>query len=81
MSHMPPGDWKQLANKRPSWIQRDIEEAFWWFVDQKWRDSMNVATAEYRSSDPGQEARKWATKCVKKLAHDGHSKTPEPNDS
>jgi hypothetical protein len=34
MSHMPQGDWKQLANKRPSWIQRNIEEAFWWFVDQ-----------------------------------------------
>jgi hypothetical protein len=28
------------------WIGNMIEEAFWTFVDQKWRDALNVAAAE-----------------------------------
>jgi hypothetical protein len=42
ISRMPPGDWKQWAKKWPFWIQEDIKEAFWRFVDQKWKDSLNV---------------------------------------
>jgi hypothetical protein len=28
------------------WIGNMIEEAFWTFVDQKWRDALNVAAAK-----------------------------------
>jgi hypothetical protein len=40
---MPPNDWHQWARERPTWIREAIEEAFWSFVDQKWRDALNVA--------------------------------------
>ncbi len=60
MSWMPPGDWRQWAKERPLWIQDNIEEAFWRFVDQNWRDSKNVAAAEPQSTDAGQETKKLA---------------------
>jgi hypothetical protein len=35
-----------------------LEEAFWRFVDQKWRDSLNVATAEPTPMDYGTEIKR-----------------------
>jgi hypothetical protein len=46
LSRMPPMDWRQWARERPNWIRENPEEAFWSFVDQKWRDALNVAAAE-----------------------------------
>jgi hypothetical protein len=46
LAKMPPSDWRQWARERPSWMREAIEEAFWNFVDQKWRDALNVAAAE-----------------------------------
>ncbi len=46
LAKMPPNDWRQWAKERPTWIREAIEEAFWSFVDQKWRDALNVAAAE-----------------------------------
>jgi hypothetical protein len=43
---MPPMDWQQWARERPNWMREATEEAFWNFVDQKWRDALNVAAAE-----------------------------------
>jgi hypothetical protein len=40
MSQMSPGNRKQWAKERPLWIQDNIEEAFWKFLDQKWRNSI-----------------------------------------
>ncbi len=46
LAKMPPNDWRQWARERPTWMREAIEEAFWGFVDQKWRDALNVAAAE-----------------------------------
>jgi hypothetical protein len=46
LAKMPPTDWRQWAKERPAWMREAIEEAFWNFVDQKWRDALNVAVAE-----------------------------------
>jgi hypothetical protein len=46
LARMPPTDWRQWAKERPAWMREAIEEAFWNFVDQKWRDALNVAAAE-----------------------------------
>jgi hypothetical protein len=46
LAKMPPNDWCQWARERPVWMREAIEEAFWGFVDQKWRDALNVAAAE-----------------------------------
>jgi hypothetical protein len=46
LAKMPPTDWRQWAKERPAWMREAIEEAFWNFVDQKWRDALNVAAAE-----------------------------------
>ncbi len=32
--------------ERPKWMREAIEEAFWNFIDQKWRDALNVEAAE-----------------------------------
>ncbi len=42
--------------QKKSWIHKDIEEAFWRLVVQKWKDSLNVAAAEPHSLDAGKEA-------------------------
>jgi hypothetical protein len=72
LAKMPPTDWRQWAKERPVWIRESIEEAFWNFVDQKWRDALNVAAAEPSSWGAGsggrvsfQDARKEATKLAK----------------
>jgi hypothetical protein len=46
LARMPPTDWRQWAKERPNWIREATEEAFWNFVDQKWRDALNVAAVE-----------------------------------
>ncbi len=46
LAKMPPNDWRQWAKERPTWMREAIKEAFWSFVDQKWRDALNVAAAE-----------------------------------
>jgi hypothetical protein len=46
LAKMPPTDWCQWAKERPVWMRESIEEAFWSFVDQKWRDALNIAAAE-----------------------------------
>ncbi len=46
LARMPPTDWRQWAREQPNWMREATEEAFWNFVDQKWRDALNVATAE-----------------------------------
>ncbi len=51
MARLPLGDWKQWAKERPQWIQGSLEDAFWKFVDQKWRDSLNVAAAKPSTTD------------------------------
>jgi hypothetical protein len=46
LAKMPANNWRQWAKERPLWIRKAVEEAFWTFVDQKWRDALNVAEAE-----------------------------------
>jgi hypothetical protein len=46
LAKMPPSDWRQWAREWPTWMRDTIEEAFWNFIDQKWRDALNVAAAE-----------------------------------
>jgi hypothetical protein len=46
LARMPPTDWRQWARERPNWMREATEEAFWNFVDQKWRDALNIAAAE-----------------------------------
>jgi hypothetical protein len=46
LTKMPANDWRQWAKERTLWIRGAVEEAFWTFVDQKWRDALNVAAAE-----------------------------------
>ncbi len=46
LAKMPPTDWRQWARERQSWMREAVEEAFLNFVDQKWRDALNVAAAE-----------------------------------
>jgi hypothetical protein len=53
LAWMPMGDWKQWAKERPTWIDGPVEDAFWTFVDQKWKDSLNVAAAEPAWWDQG----------------------------
>ncbi len=45
MARMPVGDWKQWAKERPLWIRGPMEDAFWAFVDQKWKDLLNLVAA------------------------------------
>jgi hypothetical protein len=46
LGRMPPMDWWQWARERPEWSREPAEEAFWRFVDQKWKDAINIAAAE-----------------------------------
>jgi hypothetical protein len=46
LAKMPPAYWRQWARERPNWMREATEEVFWNFVDQKWRDALNVAAAE-----------------------------------
>jgi hypothetical protein len=57
LARMPPMDWRQWARERPNWMREATEEAFWNFVDQKWRDALNVAAAEPPAWGTGSGAR------------------------
>jgi hypothetical protein len=46
MGKMPNTDWKEWATKRPDWMQQDLTSAFEKFVERKWQDALNIATAE-----------------------------------
>jgi hypothetical protein len=46
MGKMPHIDWKQWATIRPEWIHEDTDRAFKRFVEQKWKDALNVAAVE-----------------------------------
>jgi hypothetical protein len=46
MGKMPFTDWKEWATRRPEWIHENVENVFEKFVDQKWKDVLNVAAAE-----------------------------------
>jgi hypothetical protein len=46
MSKMPYTDWKEWATRRPEWLQDDLGPSFEKFVERKWQDALNVATAE-----------------------------------
>ncbi len=46
LAKMPPADWRQWARERPTGMREAVEEAFWNFVDQKWRDALNVVAAK-----------------------------------
>ncbi len=53
LAKMPANDWRQWARESPTWIGGVMEEAFWTFVDQKWRDALIVAAAEPASWGQG----------------------------
>jgi hypothetical protein len=53
LARIPMGDWKQWAKERPTWIGGPVEDAFWAFIDQKWKDSLKVAAAEPAGWDQG----------------------------
>jgi hypothetical protein len=46
MGKMPFADWKEWATRHPKWIHEDVGDTFEKFVEQKWKDTPNVATAE-----------------------------------
>ncbi len=58
MAWMPVGDWKQWAKERPLQIGGPMEDAIWAFVDQKWKDSLNMAAAEPAGWEKGADHRK-----------------------
>jgi hypothetical protein len=45
MARILLNDWKQWARERPLWVGGVMEDAFWNFMDQKWKDSFNMAAA------------------------------------
>jgi hypothetical protein len=53
MGELPLNDWKQWAKERPMWVGSEVEDAFWTFMDLKWKDSLNVAAAELAGWDQG----------------------------
>ncbi len=67
LAKMPPNDWRQWARERPTWMREAIEEAFWGFLDQKWRDALNVAAAEPAG---------WVARSGRAAAHDSDKKGP-----
>ncbi len=48
-----------------------MKEAFWRFIDQKWRDSLNVAAAKPQNMDHGQQTRKITSENTKGQAKTG----------
>jgi hypothetical protein len=68
LAKMPPTDWRQWPKERPVWMREPIEKAFWNFVDQKWRDALNVAAAEPLAWGTGGGGRTAPQDSVKKEA-------------
>jgi 5-methylthioribose kinase len=46
-------EWKQWSTRQPEWILEDVEEAFEKFVEEKWKDALNMAAAESASWEIG----------------------------
>jgi hypothetical protein len=46
MGKMPYTDWKERATCRSEWIHENAENAFKKFIEKKWKDTCNVATAK-----------------------------------
>ncbi len=46
MGKVPFTDWEEWATGRPGWIHEDIGDAFDKFVEQKWKNALNVVAAE-----------------------------------
>jgi fructose-1,6-bisphosphatase/inositol monophosphatase family enzyme len=55
-----------LAKESPSWTQEDIEEEFWRFVDQKFKDYLNMAAVDSIVSDASQQAKQLAIEELQK---------------
>ncbi len=62
-------------------MQEDVEEAFWWFVDQNWKDSLNVASADSigneASLEASYEARQLAMEIIKNSTAESQRKPAE----
>jgi hypothetical protein len=46
-----------MGKERPPWIRGAVKDTFWDFVDQKWKESLNVVAAEPVSWDHGMDFR------------------------
>jgi hypothetical protein len=55
MGKMPYTDWRECATKRLEWVREDLGAAFERFVEWKWQDALNVATAEPQPEGPKKE--------------------------
>jgi hypothetical protein len=64
MGRMPQRTGSSGSKRGLSGSRDSMEEAYW-FVDQKWRDSLDVVTAEPQVMDYGQEMRKNNTEGVR----------------
>ncbi len=42
MGKMPYTDWKEWGTRRPEWIHENFENVFDKFVEQKWKDDLNI---------------------------------------
>jgi hypothetical protein len=49
---MPFANWKDWATRRPEWAREDMGAAFERYVEQKWKDALNVAAAEPAAGRP-----------------------------
>jgi hypothetical protein len=54
-----------------------VEEAFWRFIDQKWKDLLNVALDEPQGNKARLEARRLATEGAWRSAINSQGKLPE----
>jgi hypothetical protein len=77
MIRMPPGDWKHWAKDSTQWIYENTEDAFWRFVNHRWRDSLNVAAAEPAFADYNQDTKKGAVESMKKTRQEKPRKPQE----
>jgi hypothetical protein len=50
---MPYTDWKEWVTRRPEWIHENFENVFEKFVEQKWKDALNMAASEPGSWEAG----------------------------
>ncbi len=74
MSKMPYTDWKEWATKRPEGMREDLGPTFEKFVERKWQDALNVATAEPQPWGPERE-KTTASKAAAEKASQGHKGT------
>jgi hypothetical protein len=79
MAQMALSDWKQWARERASWVGGIIEDSFW-IVEQKWKDSVNMAAvvpaswdqeAEHRRGPDGHKRREGEIPTAKKAPTTG----------